>query len=321
MKDFLSFLPKNTEKIPLPGDGGHRIYTRLKTGEKNYMLMSSGAEDPSLKDFVRIQKLLEKAKAKVPKIYKVDFQKGLLLLEDLGDRTLEQFVKIKGLSQALPLYLQAIEELVLLQTSLKITAPRFGKEFFLQETETALENMKAFYFKKLKRESFFSHYHNGFLKDMENISSQLEKTLFTPCHRDFHSRNLMLIHDGTLRMIDFQDGGFGPFCYDLTSLFYDSYVFLGKEVQKELLSAYWSAMSKPFKKPLSFTETEFLIQLQFLQRGFKACGCFAGFYVNNGKTTHLKYIPETLNRLEKTARRLSYTSIFNYLKEYRTGFS
>lgn len=321
MKDFLSFLPKDTKKIPLPGDGGHRIYTRLKTGEKNYMLMFSGKEDPSLKNFVRIQKLLEKAKAKVPKIYKVDFQKGLLLLEDLGDRTLEQFVQTKGLSQALPFYFQAIEELVLIQTNLKIKAPHFGKKFFLQETETALKNMKAFYCKKFKRENFFSRYHKGFLKDTENICSQLEKTLFTPCHRDFHSRNLMLIHDGTLRMIDFQDGGFGPFCYDLTSLFYDSYVFLREEIQKKLLSAYWDAMSKSFKKTLSFNEMEFLIQLQFLQRGFKACGCFAGFYVNNGKTTHLKFIPETLTRLEQIAYRLSYTSILNYLKEYKTGFS
>ena len=34
------------------------------------------------------------------------------------------------------------------------------------------------------------------------------------CHRDYHSRNLML-HDGALYIIDFQDARMGPDTYDL----------------------------------------------------------------------------------------------------------
>ena len=43
------------------------------------------------------------------------------------------------------------------------------------------------------------------------------------CHRDYHSRNLML-HDGSLYIIDFQDARMGPDTYDLVSLLRDSYV-------------------------------------------------------------------------------------------------
>ena len=45
------------------------------------------------------------------------------------------------------------------------------------------------------------------------------------CHRDYHSRNLML-HDGRLYIIDFQDARMGPDTYDLVSLLRDSYVDL-----------------------------------------------------------------------------------------------
>ena len=324
MKDFLEFLSSDIEKANLPGDGGHRNYTRLKIKapkKKTYMLMCCGTEDSSLKDFVRIQKLLKNAQIKVPEIYKSDFKKGLLLLEDLGDVTLEQVVEKKDINSTLPLYFQAIEELICFQSTVKLQAPRFGKDFFIKETLTALENMESFYRKKFKNSKLFKTFHKGFLQDMENISSQLEEAPFTFCHRDFHSRNLMVIKE-QVRTIDFQDGGYGPFCYDLTSLFYDSYVFLKEELHRKLLFFYWDRLPETLKKKIrSFERADFFIRLQFLQRGFKACGCFAGFYANGNKSTHLKYMPETLKRLEQVAQCLSYNNIASYVKTYRQQLS
>ena len=45
------------------------------------------------------------------------------------------------------------------------------------------------------------------------------------CHRDYHSRNLM-IHERRLYIIDYQDARMGPDTYDLASLLRDSYVDL-----------------------------------------------------------------------------------------------
>ena len=44
------------------------------------------------------------------------------------------------------------------------------------------------------------------------------------CHRDFHSRNLMVTEDGSLAMVDIQDARWGPDSYDLASLLRDAYV-------------------------------------------------------------------------------------------------
>ena len=60
------------------------------------------------------------------------------------------------------------------------------------------------------------------------------------CHRDYHSRNLML-HDGQLYIIDFQDARMGPDTYDLVSLLRDSYVDLPEQTVDELI-AYFLAL-------------------------------------------------------------------------------
>ena len=60
------------------------------------------------------------------------------------------------------------------------------------------------------------------------------------CHRDYHSRNLML-HDGRLYIIDFQDARMGPDTYDLVSLLRDSYVDLPEQTVDELI-AYFLAL-------------------------------------------------------------------------------
>ena len=55
------------------------------------------------------------------------------------------------------------------------------------------------------------------------------------CHRDYHSRNLML-HDGSLYIIDFQDARMGPDTYDLVSLLRDSYVDFTEQQVDELIA-------------------------------------------------------------------------------------
>ena len=62
------------------------------------------------------------------------------------------------------------------------------------------------------------------------------------CHRDYHSRNLML-HDGSLYIIDFQDARMGPDTYDLVSLLRDSYVDIDDRELDELI-AYFLALKR-----------------------------------------------------------------------------
>ena len=311
---------KAIHKKRLPGDGGHRLYFRVRAEGKSFVLMSCGLSDPSLKSFVEIQKIL---KVPVPEIFFKDLKKGLLLLEDLGDESLEKSFFEKGRALSLPFYCKALLDLIHAQRGIHPlrSHPWFDKAFFLRENEAAarwIHEYVELLAKTRSRTSIalpFQKLYEAFQQEMEQILSRLEyQEAFVFCHRDFHSRNLMLKR-GRVIWIDFQDAGFGPSSYDLCSLLYDSYVPLTDKDRKALLLFYFENLP-PFLKnrARSPIHIEAIVKTRFLQRGFKACGAFAAFKVRDKKDSHLKYILPNLERLKQTAYELSYSSVYHYMK-------
>ena len=114
------------------------------------------------------------------------------------------------------------------------------------------------------------------------------------CHRDYHSRNLML-HEGSLYIIDFQDARMGPDTYDLVSLLRDSYVDFTEQQVEELI-AFFLALRGAWRRPRGGPQ-EFRrrFDLMALQRNLKALGTFGFQTTSRGNTVYIQYIPRTLN--------------------------
>jgi len=300
----------------LKGDGGHRSYSRIQKGKSHFVLMSCGKLDPSLKSFIRIQNRL-KAYVFVPQIFKYDLKQGFLLMEDLGDETLETFYLKKTESQAF--YKQALKQLIKLQTQVPFyqTEALFDKAFFLNEVEQALKDIEKYLSSHQKGLSFSLKNHSKatqkLKKEFEELFFDLEESDFVFCHRDYHSRNLM-IKNRQIYMIDFQDGARGPWFYDLASLLYDCYIPLK---DKETLYQFYFENSPPSlkKKIKSPSHIKKKVESLFLQRGLKACGRFCAFKLENNKDTHLKYIPKTLKLMDKIASQYSYKNISKYARQ------
>lgn len=318
---------QNLKKSALAGDGGHRDYIRLRQGQKTFMLMSCGKHDRSLKKFVKIQKRLSPL-VFTPKIFQTDYEQGLLLLEDLGDQSLEQLFLDRGKEAALPFYHQALFQLMEFQSKIDIqkTDPLFDKNFFKTENDMAISNLHTYINSSLKKPMLNQKSSEAFKKDMEKIMAEFKLEDYVFCHRDYHSRNLML-KKGRIAIIDFQDAGAGPWYYDLASLLYDCYVPLSPSYKKNLREFYFNNSPPALKKKIrSLSYIERMTKLQFLQRGFKACGRFSAFQNEDQKSTHLKYIPPTLELLKSTALEFSYRGVGEYLqrmtealKELSTG--
>ena len=111
------------------------------------------------------------------------------------------------------------------------------------------------------------------------------------CHRDYHSRNLML-HDERLYIIDFQDARMGPDTYDLASLLRDSYVDLPEQTVNELI-AYFLAL-KGTTDPSQETVFRERFDLMALQRNLKALGTFGYQTTARRNPVYIQYIPRTL---------------------------
>jgi len=298
LKSF--FGDQKLELQKMSGDAGHRSYMRIQNqGQDSYVLMLSGAQDQSLKDFVAIHKRLKQGKCLVPKLFKQDFAKGFLLMEDLHSQELNQVAPKNSRTY----YLKAIQQLLYIQQiTVQKTDVQFNESFLKQEVDLGIKHLTMFLKDKMPQNEFFK-------KEMDDVISKIVQAPFVFCHRDFHSKNLMIYKDD-IYLLDFQDAVAAPWMYDLASLVYDSYISFSDAQREDLINFYF--------KNSSFKSDKNLIDFQFLQRGFKACTWFVKFYNENQRTTHLKYIQPTLHNLYKIANKSGYIYMANFFKELKS---
>lgn len=303
------------ETVPLAGDASARRYFRVISGDDSTVLMVwDPFEDNGHYPFLNIQQHFESHQIAVPKVIALKPSSGLVLLEDLGDLTLERkFWENQNQEHSLPFYQEAIDQLVKIHYNASYDRATHCVAF-----DISFDTAKLLWEMNYGRE----HLLEGLCKIRfsEKSLKELEATFFQICqtldaepkliaHRDFHSRNVMLKH-GKARIIDFQDARMGAIQYDLVSLLKDSYVSLSDESIAKLLNYYLEkrqdvlAELKENKSDLSIEKFQRVFEIQTIQRCFKACGSFASFYMLRHDTRYLKYLAPTL----KTVR--SCLSIF-----------
>jgi N-acetylmuramate 1-kinase len=295
------------ECILLKGDASDRNYYR-----STYVLNSSSEIQRSViimqlakleaePDFNCMQKFLRNLDIPVPDIFHFDAKHGLLFLMDCGDIHLADQITEEPENTVL-WYQRAVDIIV---------------AFHIRATDTITPDSSAhslfFDEEKLMWEMDFmlEHYVQGMLastltKDEMNIVREALRTLcktlskedrvFT--HRDYHSRNIM-IHNGKLKVIDFQDARMGPCQYDLVSLLKDSYVVLNEPARNELLEYYIECMEKNGRK-VAREPFYKIFEWMSLQRNLKAIGTFAYQHKVLGNDRYLQYIEPTLDYIRQT---------------------
>ena len=135
-------------------------------------------------------------------------------------------------------------------------------------------------------------------EEFGKLASELSGYPRVLCHRDFHVRNMM-VHNGILYVIDFQDARWGPPSYDVASLLKDS-LELDLEIVEELMEFYLGlANSSPALNHLrSFGKEEFRRQLNLMsiQRLLKALGTYAYQIIVRENFIYEQYMAGSLHR-------------------------
>jgi len=304
-----SFLTKNIgddsfKVYQLAGDASARRYYRIISGSNTWVLMEwEPFKDDGSYPFLSVQNLFKKQSIHVPEVIKVAPDDGIILLEDLGDLTLERKFW-DHLSQELsyPFYQLAIDELIKIhygttkEKNKKCTAfnVSFDTAKFMWELNYGLKHLLGLCDIKIS-----SSVEKGINDIFTDICTTLDNEPKFICHRDYHSRNLM-IHLGKVCVIDFQDARLGPIQYDLVSLIKDSYVELDKELGKDLIDYYLERRSALGLGKISWDDFSDKYELQSVQRCFKACGSFASFYNNRQDKRYLKYLSRTLDKVRQS---------------------
>jgi hypothetical protein len=152
---------------------------------------------------------------------------------------------------------------------------------------------------------FLEHYVGSFLGRSQSVGlREAVETLALKaavhprvlCHRDYHSRNIMVREDGSLAMVDIQDARWGPDTYDLASLLCDAYVDLGDREAAELFDIYLQHL--PGSPDAPGLRQRF--ELVATQRMIKALGTFGYQIAVLGRERYRSAIPRTLERLSRS---------------------
>jgi aminoglycoside/choline kinase family phosphotransferase len=128
---------------------------------------------------------------------------------------------------------------------------------------------------------------------MDWLATEVEKQPKVFIHRDYHSRNLMVL-DGQnqLGVIDFQDAMYGPFTYDLVSLLKDCYIYWPRDNVMQWLAFFYERSSQA--QQYHFSDFVRAFDLCGLQRHLKVLGIFCRLHLRDNKPGYLGDLPLTL---------------------------
>lgn len=312
-QEVLSWVKKSktiSNVVKIPGDASARKYYRIYSsdGSSHIVMKTDPFTDQGEEGFpfLIIQKHLNEANIPVPKIIDVDPARGFVLLEDLGDATLlKKLQNVSSPEIERGLYEKVLDVLV----DLQVYASPGEKPAEIEAYNLRFDHTKLMWEVNHTIEHFYERYlgRNISTRDREvmvqsfsEICQELanEPTVLT--HRDFHSRNVMVVGaEERLVLIDFQDARMGPVQYDLASLLRDSYYQI-EETQVEKLVDYYIARLKAHTDN-EIDRVHFLKIFDFMsiQRNFKAIGSFASFLNRRGDATYLKYIGNTFENIRR----------------------
>jgi aminoglycoside/choline kinase family phosphotransferase len=292
--------------VPLTGDASDRRYFRILMPERPSIVLSLYAQPFAFDklSFVNVARLFAQMPVPIPKVLGHADDLGVLALEDLGDVTLQAHLGAASASEHAALYRQAVALIATLQRrGDELVSPDYlpyGIAFDVEKLTWELDFFIKHFVEAYRGIVIAPAARDELRREFGELIRVLAAERRVLCHRDYHSRNLML-HGGTLYMIDFQDARMGPDTYDLVSLLRDSYVDLPDRTVDELL-AYFLALKGETGGEREFRQR---FDLMALQRNLKALGTFGYQTTARRNPVYIQYIPRTLRYVRDNLGRLT----------------
>jgi aminoglycoside/choline kinase family phosphotransferase len=241
--------------------------------------------------FTELRELLENARVRVPALYGALPEQGLLVVEDLGETLAERLERTPD--ERDELYRRAVVELAAAQRALAelpadciVLTRAFDRELLTWEVE---------HFREWGVEALGVTLSDGELSTFSRATAHLVDTILGFdrgfVHRDYQSRNLLVLPDGSIGWIDFQDALLGPRAYDLVALLCDSYQTFDQHFVAKRLDdfAAEAGLSVEQRRALGFE-----LDVITVQRKLKDAGRFVFFERTRGDASYLRYFVPTL---------------------------
>lgn len=281
-----------TALMPLSARGSGRIFERLAWRRRTAILIRhTDAARAENRRYAGHARLLRAHGVAVPRVLAELSARDALVLEDLGDASLEAAVHSRAPAERPAFYRRALRPIAALHAITPAMVARAGVTLE-PPFDAALYTWEHDLF-----ETHFLAARVTAARDRRAIRAELATVaralLAQPrvlVHRDLQSSNILL-PGGRPHLIDFQGMRWGPAAYDLASLLCDPYVMLDPDTQAALRSAYARLTGRPVAADVFW--------LGAVQRLAQALGAFGRLGAQPATRRFLAHIPPALAMLRR----------------------
>ena len=269
---------------PVAGDASFRRYFRVNSATRGKAILMDAPpphEDPQ--PFLDIAQYLTGHQFRAPKIYGTDLTRGLVLLEDFGDRRMREHLDDHPEDES-QIYRAAIDTIVRLAGTPAAHAQPYDMATYLREVQLLTE----WYMPAMGLSCDANAFDQMWVDALAPLASCQDVTVL----RDYHAENIMLLDDGEQGIIDFQDALVGHPAYDLVSLLQDARRDVRPELEADMLAYYLTAAN-----PGSDFDAHYA--LLGAQRNTKIIGIFTRLWKRDGKERYLSFLPRMWGLLER----------------------
>lgn len=269
---------------PVAGDASFRRYFRVASTTRGKAILMDAPpphEDP--RPFLHIAQYLNGHQFRAPEIFATDLTRGLLLIEDFGDRRMREHLDEHPKDEA-AVYRAAIDAIVRLAQTPAVQAQAYDMATYMREVQLLPE----WYMPAMGLSFDVQEFDQIWTEALAPLADYQKVTVL----RDYHAENIMLLDDGQQGIIDFQDALVGHPAYDLVSLLQDARRDVSPALEAEML-AYYHGAAKPG------TDFDAHYALLGAQRNTKIIGIFTRLWKRDGKERYLSFLPRMWGLLER----------------------
>ena len=328
----------------LPSDASARRYVRLRLSGKgapasaiamllpddqpahvSEELTNQDGQEGSVAElpFLNLHRYLTGRGVAVPALFATALERGVLLLEDVGDRSLARAAldSLAGAEQAGPaplpaprvedLFAAAVDTLAQIAAAIRHPDPRC--QAFEQRYDRSLIGLEL----DVVSSHGLAPSDQGPARDpaadremklaLDRLGDAIAAEPDVLMHRDYHAWNLHLDAAGAIRVLDFQDALVGPALYDLASLFTDrdSDRFVTPELERGLVERFARALAER-GGPVWLNPRE--LRRQYLQavayRTLRVIGRFRFLAIEKQKPGYLRFLPRMARQTRRALEEL-----------------
>lgn len=277
-------------------DASFRRYFRIHHKDNSYIAMDAPPEKEDILPFINITQRLAQTGVHAPQLIAYSVALGFIVMEDLGCIPYQD--KLNESADAL--YTDAMHALIKMQKADTTGLEHYDRQHLNDEME-----LMPIWFLETHLDIKLNHSHKTIIQNCFN--DLIDNILEQPkgfVHRDYHSRNLMVVTTNNPAIIDYQDALYGSITYDLVSLLRDCYIYWpNKRVEQWALDYKNKAIESGLIDTVSDTDFIRWFDLMGLQRHIKVLGIFCRLWHRDGKKHYLDDLPLTLSYVLKIGKK------------------